>query len=190
MRLLEREGFILGIMPILFKWLITGVAAGVVLSLAASWFGMHYVGFYSLATLAYWSPDVYGNVHTRFLIPMVPFLCFFLVRGTVSMARLALAGNVGRIVLAGVNCSLNFGDHSYPHIERLSRRRPRAIPSNTYMQMESTMSRSRPAFHCGWTLRRINRAYPHAHRLCIALPNLWYAPVHRRPGGPDAVRRP
>jgi hypothetical protein len=89
----------LGIVPLLFNWLILAlIAIGLILSLRDFRLGVLYVAFYFLGILAFWNPQV-GSAQTRFLIPIAPFLALFLMRGIVWSVRRAATGNERRVLV-------------------------------------------------------------------------------------------
>ncbi len=52
-----------------------------------------YVAVYVLGILAFWNPNV-GSVKARFLIPIIPFLYFYLVRGIVWAKEKAVRSRI------------------------------------------------------------------------------------------------
>jgi len=77
-----------------------------------------YVGIYFAGVLAFWNPDV-PSAQTRYLIPIIPFLYFYLLQGIIWFARwiadkkdrwvtLIVIGLVSPIMLLSLGC--NFQD--------------------------------------------------------------------------------
>jgi hypothetical protein len=83
--LFDRLG--LGVVPSVANYLILlAVVIGVILSLRCFKASDLYAGFYFMGILAFWNPNV-GSAQARFLIPLVPFLYFYLIQAVVWLAH-------------------------------------------------------------------------------------------------------
>ncbi len=74
------------------------IVIGVALSLKRFRISVLYVGFYFLGILAFWNPSV-GSAQGRFLIPVVPFLYFYLLQAIIWTVRWTITKTDKRTLL-------------------------------------------------------------------------------------------
>jgi hypothetical protein len=68
------------------------ISIGILISIRKLSLSVVYVGFYFLGILSFWNPEV-GSAQARFLIPIIPFLYFYLFQAVIWLTERIFSGN-------------------------------------------------------------------------------------------------